>query len=378
MQDATKKNKPAKPHADFPLYPHANGQWVKKIRGKQYCFGVWADPQTALNNYLADKEYLFAGEVPPRRLPPKADVEELCNRYLTDKLSQVRRNKITQQTWNVYLATCERFIEVVGAKTIVENLRPEDFDEVREEISKTRGPDGLLQEMDRIRSILMYGRHSGLVERHIRIGDAFDRPVRKTIGVDEHRRIHSTLAEVADTLIDVREVVVDVREVVVDGFARTNAGVASLNSKADQTKASIADMQEDVKKADADHQRFAESQETLAGTIKKEMEKIPADGPSDPGVFCHNGQQFPMAAKPWELMKSLWGKDAVSLYEIGEAIWPGEEGEKKVDRRITSWVNRTNDLLMGCPLPFEIRSPKPGFYKLYAISQTITNSVTGM
>ena len=43
--------RPEKPTPDFPLFPHRNGQWAKKVKGKLLYYGPWSDPQGALARY---------------------------------------------------------------------------------------------------------------------------------------------------------------------------------------------------------------------------------------------------------------------------------------------------------------------------------------
>ena len=53
--------KPTKPHRDFPLTAHPNGQWCKKVREHVRFFGVWADPDAAMELWNDQKDELLFG-----------------------------------------------------------------------------------------------------------------------------------------------------------------------------------------------------------------------------------------------------------------------------------------------------------------------------
>lgn len=58
------KAKPAKPCKDFPLFPHASGQWAKKVRGKMHYFGMWDNPVAAEFKSGREKYALLEGRDP--------------------------------------------------------------------------------------------------------------------------------------------------------------------------------------------------------------------------------------------------------------------------------------------------------------------------
>ena len=77
-------DKPDKYAPDFPLFPHDNGQWAKRIRGKQCHFGVWGDPDAALAKYERQRDNLYAGRT-PRTTAEGFTVRDLANRFEQSK-----------------------------------------------------------------------------------------------------------------------------------------------------------------------------------------------------------------------------------------------------------------------------------------------------
>jgi hypothetical protein len=97
MPASTKRRKkPKKPHPSFPLTPHNNGQWCKKIRGRVHFFGVWEDPDAALQNYLRVAEALHAGRKPREESisPDALTVKHACNQFLTYQFRRAEADEI--------------------------------------------------------------------------------------------------------------------------------------------------------------------------------------------------------------------------------------------------------------------------------------------
>src|SRR5437868_6039476 len=94
----TARSKPPKPSPDFPLFPHASGQWAKKIRGQMRYFGKWEDPDAALTSYNEQKDALHAGRK-PKESTDGATVHELVNRFLNQKQALVDTGELSPRTW---------------------------------------------------------------------------------------------------------------------------------------------------------------------------------------------------------------------------------------------------------------------------------------
>ena len=183
----TKRKKPSKPHPDFPLTANGNGQWSKKIKGRVHYFGAWEDPQAAITKWLAEKDYLLAGKLPPR-VSDGYRVQEMCNRFLTAKKKLVESEELTQRTWQDYNRTCKLMISHFGGDRLIEDLRVADFDEYRDFLSRGRGVYALGNQIRNSKVVFNYAYDSELIDRPFRYGQTFRVPSQKSLRISRAKK----------------------------------------------------------------------------------------------------------------------------------------------------------------------------------------------
>lgn len=175
-----------KPRADFPLFPHHNGQWAKKIRGKLHYFGT--EPEAALKKYTADRDDLQAGRTPRRHLGDGVTVKELCNRFLHAKQGLLDAKELAPRTWRDYHDTCQLLAAALGRDRLVAEMRVEDFEQLRVALAKGRGPVALGNQVRRVRSIFKYAFDSEMIDKPLRFGPTFRQPSKKFVRRARQRR----------------------------------------------------------------------------------------------------------------------------------------------------------------------------------------------
>ncbi|MBL7132472.1 MAG: tyrosine-type recombinase/integrase [Phycisphaerae bacterium] len=180
-----RRKKPTKPYASFPLTSHNNGQWCKKIRGKMYFFGVWENPDAALQNYLRAAEALHAGRRPREESlsPNTLTVKDVCNHFLTYQLRRAETGEIGFRWAEDCRVVLENFARVVGTGRVVSDLRPDDFQDFRQRLlrkglsgRKGLGVHALNRAITVVRGMLKHAYDTDLLDRPMKYGKAFDRP----------------------------------------------------------------------------------------------------------------------------------------------------------------------------------------------------------
>lgn len=177
------RQKPKRPRENYPLFPHSNGQWAKKIRQKLYYFGAWSDPDGAEAKYLQDREYLQAGRKPPQ-VSSGCRLRDLVNRFLTVKESLRDSGELSPRSFQDYFKACERIIEHFGRERLVSDIRVEDFEGYRQEIAKGRGLHAIGTQVTLCRMLFNFAYENELIETPVRFGQNFKRPSKKSMRLD--------------------------------------------------------------------------------------------------------------------------------------------------------------------------------------------------
>ena len=190
---AVSDTKPEKPYQEFPLFAHQNGQWAKKIKGKQWFFGVWADPDAALRKYLDEVDEIQAGRDPRRSGVVQVSSEELtvydmCNLFLERQQARAKSGELSNRHFSDCFKSCEILTGHFGKFMRSSALRAADFKALRESFPATWGPVKIANEIQRIRSVFKWAAESELIDRLPNFGPDFKKPSRSATRRDKQKR----------------------------------------------------------------------------------------------------------------------------------------------------------------------------------------------
>ena len=194
-QNKDGQNKPKKPYPGFPLYPHTNGQWAKRIRGKIHYFGAWNDPDGALRRFHKEESDVKEGRRPKREREQAGvlTVKQMVHLFLEARKLHVESGEMEARTWREYKTYGERMIRVFGANVPVETLGPGDFDRLRKDFQKTH--KSLRSIRGDIRKIKVFFNWAGpgvngrgYFDRMPRFGDGFRAPSQTALDREREER----------------------------------------------------------------------------------------------------------------------------------------------------------------------------------------------
>jgi len=188
-----KTPKPDKPYQEFPMFPHASGQWAKKIKGKLWYFGVWEDPNSALQKYNEWIHEIHAGRDPrsagvAQVYSDTLTVSDLCSLYLERQESRVATGGVSNRHFSDCLKSCEFVVEHFGKFMRAAALRAVDFKNLRSAFPATWGPTKTGTEIQRIRSVFKWGAESELIPSLPNFGPDFKKPTRTVKRRDQQQR----------------------------------------------------------------------------------------------------------------------------------------------------------------------------------------------
>jgi integrase len=146
-----------------------------------YYFGVWSDPEAALNNYLAQKDDLHAGRK-PRLDTDGVTIKDMVNDFLNAKDALVEASELSVRTRADYQQICDIVVAHLGKSRLAVDVGPDDFAALRKKAAKRWGPQRLGSKLIQYtRCIFKHALDAGLIDRPIRFGPGFKRPSKKVL-----------------------------------------------------------------------------------------------------------------------------------------------------------------------------------------------------
>ena len=167
--------------ARLPLWKHkGSGQWCRKVAGKFHYFGT--DLEAALEEWRRTKDWILDGkEPPPHPDDDPASIAIICDAFMEFKEGLLNSGELSQRSFDGYHSTCKFLVEKLKGRTLATNLKPVDFQKLRQKMAKRWGPVKLGNEIQVIRSIFKYAYDSDLITAPVKFGPGFAKPSKLTL-----------------------------------------------------------------------------------------------------------------------------------------------------------------------------------------------------
>jgi len=177
-----------KPYRSFPLTPHRNGQFCKKIRGKIHYFGTVTDPEQALANYHRHCEGLHSGHVTsvPKKAAP-ITLRQLANEFLNAAATRRDAGRLTSRSFTDYHRVCGKVIGALGRDLPVAAVTRDHLVTLYQCLSEGVSPTTLDGRIGIVRSLFKFAYDEELIEQPLRL-KALPRPEKRELRVDRARR----------------------------------------------------------------------------------------------------------------------------------------------------------------------------------------------
>ncbi len=176
--ESPKLVKPERPPGAV-LFWVSTGRWAKKIKGRLHYFGR-GTYEEALAKYEEQKEQLLSAHAPSDD-DGALSVKSLCAKFLTTKKGYRDSGELAPSTFADYALTCKFLCKHLGRDRLVADLKPEDFQRLRQVMSRRWGFLKTGNSINKVKIVFNYAANNGLIGKPMVYGEGFRRPSAKAI-----------------------------------------------------------------------------------------------------------------------------------------------------------------------------------------------------